>query len=78
MAFSAVRWCNVCSWAIINGELDYGVSGHFIDEDIDTGDIVAQRNFPVAEDETGLSLTMKCIRTGLETFKELVPAFASR
>ena len=67
---------NVCSWAIINGETDYGVTWHFLDEGVDTGDIIAQRHFPIFSDSTALSLTMTCIKTGLEMFEQLAPVLA--
>lgn len=37
------RGRNVINWALINGEDRFGVTVHYIDESIDTGDIVAQR-----------------------------------
>ncbi|WP_263808893.1 methionyl-tRNA formyltransferase [Salinibacter sp.] len=37
------RGRNVLNWALINGEDRFGVTVHFIDENIDTGDIITQR-----------------------------------
>ena len=69
------RGLNVCSWAIINGEKDYGVTWHYIDAEkgIDSGDILAQRFFDIAEDETAYSLIAKCVNEGIELFEELFP-----
>ena len=39
------------NWAIINGEDKTGVTVHFIDEDIDTGDIILQRKIPINHDD---------------------------
>ncbi len=64
---------NVCSWAIINGETQHGVTWHYIDEGIDTGAIVAQRCFELAPTETAVSLIMKCISTGTALFREWLP-----
>ena len=36
------RGCNVLNWVLINGESEFGVTVHYIDEGIDTGDIIAQ------------------------------------
>src|SRR6476659_9154377 len=36
---------NAYSWAIINGEKHHGVTWHYLDQGIDTGDIIAQRLF---------------------------------
>lgn len=37
------RGRNVLNWAIINGEEKFGVTVHYIDEGIDTGDIILQK-----------------------------------
>lgn len=36
------RGCNVLNWVLINGEDHFGVTVHYIDEGIDTGDILSQ------------------------------------
>ena len=64
---------NVCSWAIINGETQHGVTWHYLDESIDTGDIIVQRRVDIAADETAISLIMKCVNAGIESFKEVLP-----
>lgn len=42
------RGRNVINWALINGEHEIGLTAHYMDEGIDTGDIVLQRTLPVA------------------------------
>ncbi len=64
------RGVNVCSWAILNGEKTYGVSWHYVEEGIDSGDIVAQKFFNLSGDETACSLILKCIDEGVLLFKE--------
>lgn len=49
---------------ILHGEKESGVTLHKIDRGIDTGDIVAQRSFPLAHDETCRSLYFKYIEQG--------------
>lgn len=39
------------NWAVINGEHQTGVTTFRLKHDIDTGDILMQRSFPIAEDE---------------------------
>jgi methionyl-tRNA formyltransferase len=46
------RGRNVLNWALINGETEIGITGHFMDEGIDTGDIILQRALPVAWTDT--------------------------
>lgn len=46
------RGRNVINWAIINGETEIGITGHWMDDGIDTGDIVLQRTLPIAWTDT--------------------------
>jgi methionyl-tRNA formyltransferase len=39
------------NWAIINGETRLGLTAHFVSEDVDAGDIVAQESFDLAPSE---------------------------
>ncbi|MBL0198956.1 MAG: methionyl-tRNA formyltransferase [Chitinophagaceae bacterium] len=39
-------------WAIINGEKESGVSLFYFDDGVDTGDIIAQKRFDIAETDT--------------------------
>lgn len=41
------RGRNVINWAIINGETEIGLTAHFMDDGIDTGDILLQRTLPI-------------------------------
>ena len=38
------------NWAIINGETETGVTTFFLDHDIDTGQIILQKPFPIPDD----------------------------
>ena len=67
------RGVNVYSWAIINGETDYGVSWHFVDEGVDTGDIVGVKMFPLTKSETLNTLIAKGFRAGVELLDEILP-----
>jgi len=46
-------------WVLFHKEKETGVSIHFVNEGIDSGDIIVQENFPVAENETFNSLVRK-------------------
>ena len=41
------RGRNVLNWVLINGESEFGITVHYIDEGIDTGDIILQKNYPI-------------------------------
>lgn len=48
----AYRGAAPINWAIINGEKETGVTTFFIDDKIDTGEILLQAKTPIAPDET--------------------------
>ncbi len=51
---------------ILNGESETGVTLHYIDEGIDTGDIIYQETFKLDKNETARSLYFKYIQKGTE------------
>jgi methionyl-tRNA formyltransferase len=46
------RGRNVINWALINGETEIGITAHFMDDGIDTGDILLQRTLPLTWTDT--------------------------
>ena len=52
------------NWAIINGETKTGVSTFFIDEKIDTGDMILQEEIAIEADENAGSLHDKLMNLG--------------
>lgn len=64
---------NPIPWAILQGETDYAVTWHWIDEGIDSGPIVQQSSVPVRPDDTSLSLILRCVETGMKALRELAP-----
>jgi len=65
---------NPVSWAIFRGEREYGVTIHRMDPGVDTGPIVYQSVFPVAAEDTALSLSLACVREGVKLMWRLVEA----
>ncbi len=53
------RGRNCLNWAIINGEKQFGVTVHYIDEGVDTGDIIRQDFVPIAKDDTYATVLQK-------------------
>lgn len=45
------RGRNVINWAIINGETEVGLTAHYVDEGVDTGDIILQRTVGISREE---------------------------
>ena len=63
-------------WSIVEGT-PAGVTLHYIDEGIDSGDIVAQKQIPVAITDTGESLYGKLETLGLQLLAEAWPAVST-
>jgi methionyl-tRNA formyltransferase len=56
---------NAVSWAIYRGETSHGVTIHKMEPGIDTGPIVYQDLFDIDDADTGLTLSARCIRSGI-------------
>ncbi|MHA8057408.1 methionyl-tRNA formyltransferase [Aquirufa nivalisilvae] len=50
------RGRNILNWVLINDEKEFGITVHFIDDGIDTGDIILQRCFPISDEDNYESL----------------------
>jgi len=46
------RGRNILNWALINDEKEFGITVHYIDEGIDTGDIIIQNTYPIKDDDS--------------------------
>ena len=53
------RGRNILNWALINGETSYGITVHYIDEGVDTGDIIRQVFYNISVDDDYKSLLSK-------------------
>lgn len=51
-------------WALANAEKESGVTVHFINGGIDSGDIVSQKTIPITPTDTEHSLFLKCSMEG--------------
>lgn len=45
------RGRNVLNWVLINDEDHFGVTVHYVDSGIDTGDIIVQETFPITDND---------------------------
>jgi methionyl-tRNA formyltransferase len=50
------RGRNILNWALINDEKEFGITVHYVDEGIDTGDIIKQQCYPISENDDYNSL----------------------
>ncbi|MFC1800270.1 methionyl-tRNA formyltransferase [Candidatus Eisenbacteria bacterium] len=65
------------NWAIIEGETETGVTTIFMDEGIDTGDMILSRSIPIAEDETAGELLERLSALGAEVMAETCDLIAA-
>jgi methionyl-tRNA formyltransferase len=63
------------NWVLINDEKEFGITVHYVDEGIDTGDILAQRLFPITDKDNYETLLERaysgCAELLCETVKQL-------
>ena len=62
------------SWAIYNGEHVHGVTLHHMEAQVDAGAIVYQETFPISDVDTGLTVSSRCARTGVQLVVRLLDA----
>jgi methionyl-tRNA formyltransferase len=53
------RGRNILNWVLINDEKDFGITVHFIDKGIDTGDIILQKSFQITNQDSYKTLLEK-------------------
>lgn len=53
------RGRNILNWALINDEKKFGITVHFIDEGIDTGDIILQEEYDISDNDDYSTLLEK-------------------
>lgn len=70
------RGRNILNWALINDEKEFGITVHYVDEGIDTGDIIYQQVYPITDTDNYDSLLKtahrecsKVLFTGLEMIR---------
>ncbi|UCB56948.1 MAG: methionyl-tRNA formyltransferase [Candidatus Omnitrophota bacterium] len=66
------RGCYPISWAIIEGDAA-GVTLHWMDKGIDTGDIICAREIPTEPNKTAREVYRVATDLGREIFREMVP-----
>ncbi len=54
------------NWAIINGETETGATTFFIDDKIDTGEVILQENTHISDDDTAGTLHDKLMKLGAD------------
>lgn len=60
-------------WALLNNDKKTGVTLHYIDSGIDTGDIIAQDDYDIPKQITGYDLHVALMEKGIQLFKRQLP-----
>ena len=70
------RGGHVMQWAMINGEVESGVTLHHIDDGIDTGPVIAAARFPIDVDDDAARVRAKLRATGILLLTQWWPRIA--
>lgn len=69
------RGRNILNWALINDEKEFGITVHYVDDGIDTGDIIMQKTYPITDaDDYGTLLQVaykECPKLLYEAIKKI-------
>ena len=63
---------SVPSWAIYHGEERHGVTLHWMEAEVDAGAIAYEKRFEIGREDTGLSLSAKCVKEGMPLVERLL------
>lgn len=76
------RGRNILNWALINDESEFGITVHYVDEGIDTGDIIKQNCYPINDDDDYNSLLKiaftECAEILYDSIKEIQSGVSQR
>src|SRR6187402_2256237 len=76
------RGRNILNWALINDEKEFGITVHYVDEGIDTGDIIKQKCYPITDMDDYNSLLevayVECAVILYEAIKEIQSGTSDR
>jgi UDP-4-amino-4-deoxy-L-arabinose formyltransferase/UDP-glucuronic acid dehydrogenase (UDP-4-keto-hexauronic acid decarboxylating) len=73
------EYAGLCApgWAILHGERSHGVTLHWMDAGIDTGEIAYEARFEIAPEDTAFTLSAKCVRAAIPLLRALLEAAAA-
>lgn len=67
---------NAPVWARLRGETQHGITWHFIEAGVDSGDIILQVPFVITPEDTALTLNTKAYEAAFGSFDELMHRLA--
>ena len=76
------RGRNVLNWVLINDEKEFGITVHYMDENFDTGDILAQQVYQITDEDNYATLLerayIECAELFYDTVKQLQAGTSTR
>lgn len=69
------RGRNILNWVLINDEKEFGITVHYIDKKIDTGDIILQKIFKITDDDNYKTLLEKAYKECANVLYEAISMF---
>ena len=72
------RGRNILNWVLINDEKEFGITVHYVDDGIDTGNIIIQRCYPITDNDNYATLLNRayegCAATLYDGIKDIQSA----
>lgn len=65
---------NATTWSLINGESAHGITWHELNAEIDAGSIIHQKRVPIFNDDTSLTLNLRCFEEAINGFEHVIKA----
>lgn len=62
------KGCFSAPWVLINGESKTGITYHIVEESVDTGNIIVQKELGITHGDTAFSIYHRLITLGMENF----------
>ena len=76
------RGRNILNWVLINDESEFGITVHYVDRGIDTGDIIKQNVYPIKDSDTYKTLLevayIQCAKILYDSIKSIQDNTAPR
>lgn len=69
------RGRNILNWALINDEKEFGITVHYVDTGVDTGDIIKQKDFEIYEHDDYSTLLNRAYSGCSDILSEVIDDF---
>ena len=63
---------NTPTWAILNREKEFAINWHVMTDEVDKGDVLESLPVTIDDNDTSLSMNIKCFEVGIQAFEKLL------